>query len=284
MGIDPSTQRDRMVEAIEVILRLFEGRARHAQDPTGSRWSTRRASCCPTPGRIRRSRWRRRSRRRAASSRARHGFGMLCVAATQAGGYDALGINWKVANETAAENGRKMDPEKLRLVGPVHIAETREQAFENVKFGFEKWQDYFGGISGVAGRQGIERPDRSRIWSKKAASRRRHAGRRHRADPSSAGQAGRVRLLPAARAQLGEFREHQEVLRSVAAPRDAGDQQRQHRAREALQLGARQQGTLHRRRHVAPRCRRSRSITKTKRRRRRRRRNKSPVIMGNRRR
>jgi limonene 1,2-monooxygenase len=83
----------------------------------------------------------------------KHGFGMLCVAATQAGGYDALGINWKVANDVAAENGRKMNPEKLRLVGPVHIAETREQAFENVKFGLAKWQNYFGNIAGVAGRQ-----------------------------------------------------------------------------------------------------------------------------------
>jgi limonene 1,2-monooxygenase len=61
-----------------------------------------------------------------------------------------------VANDVAAENGRKMDPQKLRLVGPVHIAETRAQAFENVKFGIEKWQNYFGNIAGVAGRQGTE--------------------------------------------------------------------------------------------------------------------------------
>ena len=61
---------------------------------------------------------------------------MLCVAATQEGGYDALGINWKVANDVAAENGRKMDPEKLRLVGPVHIAETRARsATRTSKFG-----------------------------------------------------------------------------------------------------------------------------------------------------
>src|SRR5579862_5311315 len=86
----------------------------------------------------------------------RHGFGMLCVAATQAGGYDALAVNWKVANDTAAEHGRKMDPQALRLVGPVHIAETREQAFENCKFGFEKWRDYFSGISAVAGRETTE--------------------------------------------------------------------------------------------------------------------------------
>jgi limonene 1,2-monooxygenase len=47
-----------------------------------------------------------------------------------------------------------MDPEKLRLVGPVHIAETREEAMHNIQFGFEKWSDYFAGITGnIAGRQ-----------------------------------------------------------------------------------------------------------------------------------
>src|SRR5690348_12746063 len=152
MGIDPSVQRDRMVESIEIILRLFNGeRVTHKSD-----WFTLvdatlqlkpytwphpeiavASSVTPSGGKL----------------AGKHGFGMLCVAATQAGGYDALGINWKVANDVAAENGRKMDPEKLRLVGPVHIAETRQEAFENVKFGLAKWQNYFGNIAGVAGRQ-----------------------------------------------------------------------------------------------------------------------------------
>jgi limonene 1,2-monooxygenase len=84
----------------------------------------------------------------------KHGFGLLCVAATQEGGYDALSVNWKIANDVAAEHGRKMDAERLRLVGPVHIAETREEAFENIKFGFRQWQDYFSGITGnIAGRE-----------------------------------------------------------------------------------------------------------------------------------
>jgi len=152
MGIDPSTQRDRMVESIEIILRLFAGE----RVTYKSEWFTLvdatlqlkpytwphpeiavASSVTPSGGKL----------------AGKHGFGMLCVAATQAGGYDALGINWKVANDVAAENGRKMDPEKLRLVGPVHIAETRQEAFENVKFGLAKWQTYFGNIAGVAGRQ-----------------------------------------------------------------------------------------------------------------------------------
>jgi limonene 1,2-monooxygenase len=155
MGIDPSTQRDRMVQAIEVILRLWKGeRVTHKTD-----WFTLQDATCqllpfsepypeicvassvtPSGGKL----------------AGKHGFGMLCVAATQAGGYDALAINWEIANKTAAENGKTMDPSRLRLVGPVHIAETREQAFENVKFGLDKWQGYFSGISAVAGRDSTE--------------------------------------------------------------------------------------------------------------------------------
>ncbi len=155
MGIDPSTQRDRMVESIEIILRLFNGeRVTHK-----SEWFTLVDATCQ----LRPYTWPHPEVAVASSVTpsggklaGKHGFGMLCVAATQEGGYDALGINWKVANDVAAENGRKMDPEKLRLVGPVHIAETRAEAYKNVEFGIRKWQDYFSGISAVAGRQTME--------------------------------------------------------------------------------------------------------------------------------
>jgi limonene 1,2-monooxygenase len=152
LGIHPSTQRDRMVEGIEIILRLFAGeRVTHK-----SEWFNLVDATCQ----LKPYTWPHPEVAVASSVTpsggklaGRHGFGMLCVAATQEGGYDALGINWKIANEVAAENGRKMNPEKLRLVGPVHIAETRAEAYKNVEFGLHKWQDYFGGISAVAGRE-----------------------------------------------------------------------------------------------------------------------------------
>jgi len=155
MGIDPSTQRDRMVEAIEVIMRLWNGE----RVTLKTDWFNLVDATCQ----LRPYTWPHPEIAVASSVTpsggklaGRHGFGMLCVAATQMGGYDALAINWDVANKTAAENGRAMDPQKLRLVGPVHIAETREKAFENIKFGFHKWQDYFAGIAAVAGRQAME--------------------------------------------------------------------------------------------------------------------------------
>lgn len=42
-----------------------------------------------------------------------------------------------------------MKREKLRLVAPVHIAETREQARANIRFGFDGWINYFNTVSPV---------------------------------------------------------------------------------------------------------------------------------------
>jgi len=43
-----------------------------------------------------------------------------------------------------------MDRAGLRLVGPMHIAESREQALDNVRFGLRKWVDYFSTINPMA--------------------------------------------------------------------------------------------------------------------------------------
>ncbi|MBU6266261.1 MAG: LLM class flavin-dependent oxidoreductase [Sphingomonadales bacterium] len=86
----------------------------------------------------------------------RHGFGMLCVAATETAGFDVLDENWKIAQQVAAEHGHVMDPAKLRLVVPMHIAATREQARADVRDGIARWAEYFdrvapAGMRGMAG-------------------------------------------------------------------------------------------------------------------------------------
>src|SRR6201996_8524635 len=141
MGIDPLTQRDRMAESIDVILRLFKGEI--VTEKTD--WYTMQecrlhllpytkpypevavvSAVTPSGGRL----------------AGKYNLSMICVAATNPFGYDALAANWQIANDIAAEQGRKMDPTRLRLVGPMHIAETRAKAFENVKFGFEPYLNY----------------------------------------------------------------------------------------------------------------------------------------------
>jgi limonene 1,2-monooxygenase len=141
LGIDPDTQRDRMAEALDVILRFFKGEyvtektdwynfvnARaHIPPYTQPHPEVAVVSAVtPSGGRL----------------AGKYGLSMICVAATNPFGYDALAANWKIANDLAAENGHKMDPAGLRLVGPMHIAETRAKAMENVKYGFEAYLGY----------------------------------------------------------------------------------------------------------------------------------------------
>jgi limonene 1,2-monooxygenase len=77
----------------------------------------------------------------------RHGIGMLSVGATLAAGFDALALHWNVAEAEAAAHGTSVDRAKWRLVGPMHIAPTREQAYRDVEFGIEHWFRYFQGVA-----------------------------------------------------------------------------------------------------------------------------------------
>ncbi|MBC7102154.1 MAG: hypothetical protein H5U13_02845 [Parvibaculum sp.] len=78
-----------------------------------------------------------------ATAAGRHGLGLLSIGAPSAGGFNALGSNWAICEDTAKDNGKTADRSQWRLVGPLHIAETREKARENVRFGLEQWLCYF---------------------------------------------------------------------------------------------------------------------------------------------
>jgi limonene 1,2-monooxygenase len=45
--------------------------------------------------------------------------------------------------ERAARFGTAVDRRRWRLVGPMHLADTRERAARDVAFGLEPWVDYF---------------------------------------------------------------------------------------------------------------------------------------------
>ena len=73
----------------------------------------------------------------------RHGIGLLSIGATQAAGFDVLGLHWDVMEERAQTFGTVADRSKWRLVGMMHIAETKEQAYKDVEYGIAQWFDYF---------------------------------------------------------------------------------------------------------------------------------------------
>ena len=142
LGVDIKAQRDMMVEALEVILPLLRGeevthkaswfnlnRAKVHLLPYQKPHPEVAVASAITPS--------------GGMTAGRHGLGMLCVAATETAGFDVLAENWKVANQVAAENGRAMNPRQLRLVVPMHVAETRDKARANVADGLWKWCQYF---------------------------------------------------------------------------------------------------------------------------------------------
>jgi limonene 1,2-monooxygenase len=73
---------------------------------------------------------------------AKNGLNLLSVGATAAGGFDALSLHWDVMEERAPRFGHTPERAGWRLAGPMHLAETREQAIEDVKYGLDAWCDY----------------------------------------------------------------------------------------------------------------------------------------------
>jgi limonene 1,2-monooxygenase len=142
LGIDPLVQRERMAQAIDVILRLLRGEVVTETTDWYSLHEARlhllpftqpypeiavASAVTPSGGRL----------------AGKHDLGMLCVAAGERMGFDVLDVNWRIACEIAAENGRTMDTSRLRLVVPIHLADTREEAIANVRYGLKQYVDYF---------------------------------------------------------------------------------------------------------------------------------------------
>jgi limonene 1,2-monooxygenase len=73
---------------------------------------------------------------------AKYGCSLLSIAATTVEGFTALGSHWNVMEEQSAREGTAIDRARWRLVGPMHIADTVEQAKKDVRFGLEKWVQY----------------------------------------------------------------------------------------------------------------------------------------------
>src|SRR5215831_7460988 len=143
MGIDPIRQREMMDEALEAILALFR-----SDEPITREcgWFTLRDA------RLHMKPYSRPHMEVAvaaqvspAGARAagRHGVGLLSLGATTTGGFDALGHQWGVCEEMAAENRQSVDRRNWRLVGPMHIAPTMDEARRDVEFGLPAWADYF---------------------------------------------------------------------------------------------------------------------------------------------
>lgn len=149
LDIPIDQQRARMAESLSVILRLLAG---ETVDEKTDWYTLKRARCQLRPYTQPRPEFAVASTitPSGATLAGKHDLGMLCVAATVLEGYDALDTNWRIACDVAKQHGRTMEQSSLRLVGPMHLAETREQAMKDVEFGLKKWADYFSRVNASA--------------------------------------------------------------------------------------------------------------------------------------
>jgi limonene 1,2-monooxygenase len=143
MGIDPNRQREMMEESLEAIIALLT-----TDEPVNMEtdWFTLRDARlqlrpythpCFEIGVA--------AQISPAGPRAagRFGAALLSLGATSAGGFDVLGAHWDTCEERAAQFGQTVDRRRWRLVGPMHIAPTEEQARAEVAFGLADWVRYF---------------------------------------------------------------------------------------------------------------------------------------------
>jgi limonene 1,2-monooxygenase len=143
MGIDPVRQRDMMEESLEAILALFAGEEPVTMETDWFRLVKARLQLRPYQRPYPEIAVAAQVSPAGPRAAGRFGCSLLSIGATSAGGFDVLGLHWDVMEERAAEFGTTIDRSKWRLVGPMHIADTKEQAIADVAFGLDEWVDYF---------------------------------------------------------------------------------------------------------------------------------------------
>ena len=135
LGIDPMTQRPRMEQSLDVIMRLFRGEtvtestdwytcneAVLQMKPYSNFDIVVASSMSPSGSKL----------------AGKYGVGLLSIAATEPAAFQVLDYNLKVWEDEAALHGHTVDRSKARLMGPMHIAETEKQARENCRYGL-RW-------------------------------------------------------------------------------------------------------------------------------------------------
>ncbi len=142
IGIEAADQRPMMDQSLDVIVRLLRGET--VTEKTG--WydltdARLQLPCYSQPV----------MEMAVAASRSptgalaagRHGIGMLSIGGTSPEALVHHARNWGIYEETARANAKVPDRHNWRLVTMFHVAETRAKARENVRYGIERFAQYF---------------------------------------------------------------------------------------------------------------------------------------------
>lgn len=144
LGIQAVTQRPRMMESLDAIMRLLK-----CEEPVTMKtdWFELREA------RLHLAPWSDPLFEIAVASTitpfgmiaaGTHGIGVLSIGAGLPGGPEALAEQWKIAEDAAAKAGKVADRKKWRLVVNAHLAEDDEQALREVNAGERiETQTYF---------------------------------------------------------------------------------------------------------------------------------------------
>ncbi len=149
MGIEPATQRPRMLESLDAILKLLDGEvvsqttdwfelreARLALMPFNEFGIPTAVASTTSPS--------------GMVAAGLHGVGVLSLSAGFIGGKKNMKEQWAIAEKTAADSGKVMDRDSWRMVLRVHVADDRGQAIRDVEAGRSaERRDYFKPVLGL---------------------------------------------------------------------------------------------------------------------------------------
>jgi limonene 1,2-monooxygenase len=149
MGIDPVNQRRMMEESLEAILALLRSDEPVTRETD---WFTMRearlqvrpythphfdvavaAMVSPSGPRL----------------AGTYGVSLLSLSMSLLEGFAAVGQAWQVVEDMAARTGQPApDRQSWRVLGIMHLADTKDQAIEECTYGLEDFANYFGGGAG----------------------------------------------------------------------------------------------------------------------------------------
>jgi limonene 1,2-monooxygenase len=149
LGVQTADQRRRMQESLEVVMRLLRGETINMETDW---FALRNARLQLPPFSDPHLEVAITSSRTPVSAQlaGKWGLGMLAISGTSDAALQSLLDNWNLAEQTAGNNGQQVDRCRLRICSFMHIAETREKALENVKFGLDAWCRYLAEAGGFA--------------------------------------------------------------------------------------------------------------------------------------
>ena len=139
IGGDPMKTRPRLQEAMDAVMRLFRGETvtmktewfelveAEMQLLPYSNFDVAVVSVISPSGPI---------------LAGRYGAGLISVAATDPVGIEKLFGHWDIWKDEAEKAGEVADRQQWRMMGPMHLAETFEQAKEDVRHGLSIIEDY----------------------------------------------------------------------------------------------------------------------------------------------